>query len=156
TGERAEPLVEHVVEAEELRKGHGPSVWVSDVVETREETEIDAKRHALVQRGLVGHEPAAGSHAVGIRSDREPVDENVAITRGEDPADDPARGRLARAIRTEQGDDLAGVDLEGRVVERDDISETAAEVLDVDQRAAAGVLSSSLSPSRMNAGMSCG
>jgi len=130
--EGGEPAVEHVVEAEELRELRGARVRVGDVVEPREEAEVAAKRHALVERGLVGDEPTARADRVGVLCYRYPVDEHVAFARCEDPADDAARGRLARAVRAEQCHDLARMDLERHVVKGQRAVEATRNVAHVD------------------------
>ncbi len=89
-----------------------------DVVEAREEAEIAPQRHALVQRRLVGDEAASSAHSVCILAYRDAIDEDVAFARREDPTDDPARGCLSGTVGAEERHDLARVDLEGHVVER--------------------------------------
>ena len=64
--ERREPSVKHVVESEQLRELRGPSVRVRDVVQPREEPEVSAQGHALVERRLIGDEPASRAHAVRV------------------------------------------------------------------------------------------
>src|SRR5256885_3334258 len=51
---RGELPVEHVVESEQLRELRCPSVRVRNVVQPREESEIPAQGHPLVEGGLIG------------------------------------------------------------------------------------------------------
>ena len=51
------------------------------------------------------------------------VHEHLARVGPLEAGDDPQRRRLAAAARSEQGDELAGVNLEVEIVERDDIAE---------------------------------
>src|SRR5207249_11108880 len=97
-----------------------------------EESEIRAERHALVERGLIRDHAAALAHAVRIGSDRDAVDEHVALARRQDAGDDAARRRLAGAVRPEERDDLAGLDTERNVIERRGASEGARQVAHVD------------------------
>src|SRR6266566_6324996 len=90
--ERRELAIEDVVEPEKLRQLRGPNVRVGDVVEPREEAEIGPQRHSLVERWLIGDEATPRAHRVRVLLDRNAVDQDLALARREDPADDPARG----------------------------------------------------------------
>ena len=68
-GERAEPAIEDVVEAEQLRELRRPPRGLVDVVETTKERQVCAKRHALVERGLIGDEATSRSDGVRIIPD---------------------------------------------------------------------------------------
>ena len=87
--------------------------------------------HPLVERGWsVTNRSRPGPRS--RLSGPNPVDQDVADARGEDPADDAARGRLAGTVRPQERDDLAGVHLERDIVERHGSFETARHVLNVD------------------------
>jgi len=124
--------VEHVVETEQLRELRGPSVWVRDVVQAREEPEIPAQGHALVERRLIGDEAAPRAHSVRILFHGDPVNQDVSLGRREDPADDPACRGLAGAVRAEERHDLSGVHFERHVVERQCPVEAARHVPHID------------------------
>src|SRR6266850_2422744 len=82
--ERAQTDLESVREAEQLRELRRAALRLGDVVEMAEEPQISTKRHALVERGLVGDHTAAGADAVGIVAYRDAVDQHVALARRED------------------------------------------------------------------------
>ena len=130
--ERRELAVEDVVEPKELRELRSADVRLRDVVEPCEEGEIGAQRHPLVERWLIGDEAAASPDCVRVLPHRDPVHEDIALTRREDPADDPACRRLARPIRAEERHDLARMNLERDVVEREGALEAPGQMPYVD------------------------
>ena len=99
--------------------------------------EVVGAGQAVVERGPGRHHAAAAADlgalvvVVGIEAERAHRT-GVAVQRAGDEAHD---GGLARAVRPEQHRDGAARDLEGQVVDRDDVAEAAADARERDGRA---------------------
>ncbi len=63
-----------------------------------------------------------------------PVEDDVTRVRPVEARDDVERGRLPRPVRPDQADDLAGVDVQGEAVEREDSAEPAVDVSELEER----------------------
>ena len=61
-----------------------------------------------------------------------PGDERRAFVRAQQRREHADRGRLARAVRAEQAEDLAGADLEAHARDRLDVAEADHEAVDLD------------------------
>jgi len=66
-----------------------------------------------------------------VKSDRAPIEHDLAIVPGIDAAHDVHQRRLARAVLAHQAMDLALPHIEGDVVQRDHARETLGDVLHV-------------------------
>ena len=73
-----------------------------------------------IERDLLRHEPDDRPRGAIVANDVMAVDEDLARSHRHGAADDPDQRRLAGAVRTEQGEDLAFGDLQIDRVERDE------------------------------------
>src|SRR5665647_474416 len=58
--------------------------------------------------------------------------DHLAVLQRQQRVDQPDRGRLARAVRTEQSEDLTRVDVQGEVLDGEVVTEAVADVTDRD------------------------
>ena len=82
--------------------------------------ELDGVPDALegIGRQLLRHEPDPGSRRAVVANDVVSVRQDGSLRRVDDPADDADEGRLARAIGSQQREDLALADLQVDVLQR--------------------------------------
>src|ERR1019366_3167237 len=103
-------------------------------VDPRVEGEVLGDGEILVQAEALGHVADALLDALGLPHDV--VSDHGAVTAGgiEDPAEHADGGRLSRAVRTEDAEDLAAADVERYVAYGDEAAEAGREVLGVNDR----------------------
>ena len=100
---------------------------VVDAVQAGEEDELVEDRHPCVEAALLGQVAPRPPWQIGVRhaapGDRPGV-------RLEDAEDDAHGRRLARPVRAEEAEHLAGLHAEADAIERDDATEPLAEAVD--------------------------
>jgi hypothetical protein len=114
------------------------------------EFSVEAQRlrpgEVLVEVGILGEETDLVPRPDVARVEAE--DAGLSLARGHQAEDDLHRRRLARTVRPDQSVDLARVDAEGEVVDRNDIflpqseTEDLGEILDFDGGGAHGLVRS--------------
>ena len=103
-----------------------------EAAHTSDEDDVLEGGEALVEAGLLGHHARAPTDVVAV-GDRVEAEDAGAAAVGRQQAVEEANGRrLARPVGTEEGDDLAGVDVEGQAVEGLLGAEGDGQVLGVD------------------------
>ena len=98
--------------------------------------EVVGTGQAVVQRGAGGHHAAAAADlgALGVDFGVEPEGADGAAVRMQRAGDEPYDRGLAGAVRAEQHGHRAPRDLEGEVVDREDVAERAADARERDGR----------------------
>ncbi len=99
-----------------------------DFVRVGEELEVLAHGHALVDARVVRHVADDLSHGLGIDPDVEPVDLDAARERLEERRHDANGRRLARAVRTDEPEDLSVAYVEAHVAEHVELAEAVPQV----------------------------
>ena len=91
------------------------------------EGDVVANGHVLERRVVLEHEADIsflGRERRGVLA----REEDLACVRGLEPGDDAQQRRLARAARAEERSERAALDVEGDVVERDEVAEALGDV----------------------------
>ena len=96
-----------------------------EAVHRGEEVEVLEDRQVFVEREPLRDVADAAADFLSGPGDVEAVHRGAPLGRGEQAAEDPDEGGLARAVRAEQAEDLAAPDLQRDVVERADLAEIA-------------------------------
>ena len=86
--------------------------------------EVLADRQLGVERVLLGHDAETGADLGPVARRVQPHHPKVTGADRRDAADHPHRRGLARPVRTEEAERLAGGDVEVDVVDRDELAET--------------------------------
>ena len=120
-------IVRPLRDAQDLDRLGGPtrSVGPRQPVEPRQVHQLLQHLHLRIQAALLRHVPEPPSR---LRIDRAPVPSDLAGVGLQHAERDAHRGRLARAVRPDEPDDLAVGDRERHAVERDDVAEPTGEV----------------------------
>ena len=90
-----------------------------DLIQPRHELQVLFDGEVVEEPRLVGHEGEMPFGVDGIVAKVESADADDAVGRRMDAGQRAQRGRLARAVRTDQPEDLAALDGEGEVLHRD-------------------------------------
>jgi hypothetical protein len=139
---------------EPLEQLHDPGVRIVEVTRRRREPEILPGRQAIVEAGVLGQDPGAAAHAVALGGRIQPEDGGRPVVGREDSVEQADRGRLPRAVGSEEGQHLARAGVEGQAVERHLVAEPAAERVGGDGGAVVGghlhTAPSGAPPSRLN------
>ena len=123
--------VDHAVEL--IRRAMEESTRGDDAVEAPgAEPEILDNAHLRVERDDLGHVPELCARLEGLVRDVVPGDPNGAAREPEEPRDHAEGRALSCAVRTEEPDDLAAIDLEREVVHGQLRAVALHEVLDRD------------------------
>ena len=122
-------VVTTLLQAEALQPAHGgcPRVRVGHAVELTEIAQLLGHAHLRVEAALLGH---VADPASGLERQRAPAERDLAGIGRQHAEHDPHGGGLAGAVPPDEPEQLPGADLEGQVLERDDIAVALGEALD--------------------------
>ena len=105
-----------------------------DALRAGEEVQVLGRRQGGIERHLLGHEPEHAAHGRRLGGQTVPPDRHGAGVEAEQGGEDAERGRLARAVRTKQSDDLARCNGERESRERDPLAVALGEPINRDCR----------------------
>ena len=109
---------------------------VGESVDSAVEPDVLAHGEIGVEREALAHVADVAPDLVALGADVESRDVRRALARREKSDEHLDRGRLARAVGAQEAEDFAGPDVEGDVIDRDERSEAAREILGVDRELA--------------------
>ena len=106
----------------------------AEVVEPADHLQVLEPGQVLVDGGVLAGEPDLRAQLGGVGDHVEPGDPRAAAGRRQQRGQDPDRGRLAGAVRAEQAEHGAGLDLQVDPAERLDVPVGLPQPLDLDRQ----------------------